>query len=89
MTTQDQQQAFIYAYLTINQFCKKHQAFTTGGLRAQIFNEETNGLAKSGAVIRNGRKVLINEPKYFAWLEDKNKERFACLPPKKRAELGV
>ena len=63
----------VWAYLTVQQFTVKHPAFTLGGLRNQIFNEATNGLAKSGAIVRNGRRVLINEPKYFNWLEAQNK----------------
>lgn len=59
-------------YLTVQQFNQKHPAFPVGTLRHQIFNEETNGLKKSGAIVRNGRRVLINEPKYFAWLESQN-----------------
>ncbi|MEI6069651.1 MAG: hypothetical protein WCP96_20115 [Methylococcaceae bacterium] len=62
----------VWAYLTVQQFTTKHPAFTLGGLRHQIFNETTNGLAKSGAIIRNGRRVLINESKYFNWLEAQN-----------------
>ena len=60
-------------YLTVNQFTEKHPAFTTGGLRALIFNESINGLAKSGAIVRIGRKVLIDETKFFAWVESQNK----------------
>ena len=63
----------VWAYLTVQQFATKHPAFTLGGLRHQIFNAATNGLAKSGAIVRNGRRVLINEPKYFNWLESQNK----------------
>ena len=59
-------------YSTVRQFNQKYPAFTIGGLRHQIFNEHTNGLAESGAVVRNGRRVLLNEPKYFNWLEEKN-----------------
>lgn len=58
--------------LTVNQFTEKHQAFTKGGLRALIFNENTNGIAKAGAVVRIGRKVLIDESKFFAWVESQN-----------------
>ena len=58
-----------WAYLTVLQFTAKHKAFTVGGLRALIFNEHVNGLAKSGGVVRLGRKVLINEPKFFNWVE--------------------
>jgi hypothetical protein len=60
-------------YLTVNQFTEKHPAFTTGGLRALIFNERTNGLAQSGAIVRIGRKVLIDEAKFFAWAQAQNK----------------
>ena len=58
----------VITYLTVNQFNQKHPAFPKGGLRALIFNEHSNGLAKSGAIIRIGRKVLINETLFFAWV---------------------
>ena len=61
-----------WAYLTVQQFTAKHKAFTIGGLRALIFNEHTNGLAKSGAVVRLGRKVMIEEAKFFAYVELQN-----------------
>jgi len=57
---------------TVKQFTEKQPAFNTGGLRAWIFNEHTNGLAKSGAIVRIGRKVLIDEAKFFAWVESQN-----------------
>jgi hypothetical protein len=57
---------------TVNQFSDKHRAFTKGGLRSLIFNEHKNGLAKAGAVIRVGRKVVLDETKFFAWIEDQN-----------------
>lgn len=37
-----------------------------------IFNEHQNGLAKAGAIVRVGRKVLIDEAKFFAWIEAQN-----------------
>lgn len=64
------QSAAVYA--TVNQFSDKHPAFTKGGLRALIFNENSNGLANAGAVVRIGRKVLIDESKFFAWVESQN-----------------
>ncbi|MDP1664999.1 MAG: hypothetical protein Q8L79_07710 [Methylobacter sp.] len=67
-----EQQVALYCYLTVNQLCDKHKAFKIGGVRAQIFNEEKNGLKESGAILRNGRKILINEAKWFAWLEAGN-----------------
>lgn len=57
-------------YSTVKQFCERHPAFPIGGIRHRIFHEETNGLKKSGAIIRNGRRVLINEEKFFTWLEN-------------------
>jgi len=61
-----------WAYLTVQQFTAKHKAFTIGGLRSLIFNEHTNGLAKSGAIVRIGRKVLIDESKFFGWVAAQN-----------------
>lgn len=58
-----------YIYSTVRQFCERHPAFTLGGIRHNIFHEKTNGLAESGAIVRNGRRILINESKFFAWLE--------------------
>jgi len=62
----------IWIFSTVKQFCQRHPAFTIGGLRHQIFHEKSNGLAKSGAIVRIGRKVLINESKYWGWLESQN-----------------
>jgi hypothetical protein len=59
-------------YSTVIQLCENHKAFKPGGIRSLIFNEHSNGLAKSGAIIRVGRKVLINEEKFFTWLEGLN-----------------
>lgn len=56
-------------YSTVTQFPTKYPAFTKGGLRFQIFNAETNGLGASGAIVRMGRKILIDEQKYFAWIQ--------------------
>ncbi len=55
---------------TVNQFCEKYPAFTHGGLRDRIFHAETNGLKKMGAILRNGRRVLIDEEKFFDWLRE-------------------
>lgn len=61
-----------WTYLTVQQFAAKHPAFNTGGLRSLIFNEHQNGLARSGAIVRIGRKVLIDEAKFFGWVEAQN-----------------
>jgi len=59
---------------TVRQFAENHQAFTQGGLRSLIFNEHQNGLAESGVIVRIGRKVLIDEGKFFAWIEAQNRK---------------
>ncbi len=56
-------------YQTVPQFCENHPAFKIGGLRALLFNKHSNGLAESGAIIRIGRKILIHETNFFAWVE--------------------
>lgn len=54
---------------TVKQFCIKYPAFTHGGLRDRIFHADSNGLNKLGAILRNGRRVLIDEEKFFQWLK--------------------
>ena len=56
---------------TIKQFSQRHPAFPEGGLRYRIFHSGTNGLSDSGAIIRNGRRVLIDEERFFEWLRDR------------------
>ncbi len=58
----------IPSLLTVSQFSIKHPAFPEGGLRYRIFHADSNGLAESGAIIRNGRRVLIDEQRFFDWL---------------------
>lgn len=62
----------IPALSTVNQFCTKYPAFTLGGMRDRIFHADTNGLNKYGAILRNGRRILINEEKFFQWLQECN-----------------
>ena len=63
--------------LTVKQFSERHAAFTQGSMRALIFASkrrhtsrgdiEGNGL--DGALVRLGRKVLIDEGAFFEWIE--------------------
>ena len=57
------------ALLTVSQFCAKHSFISQGGLRFQIFNADNNGLASFSAIVRMGRKVLIDESRHFEWVE--------------------
>jgi hypothetical protein len=52
--------------LTKKQFCAKHPAFSPGGLNWLLFLREQNGLAT--AVVRVGRRLLLDEQKFFTWL---------------------
>lgn len=52
---------------TVQQFCQANPAFTTGGLRWLLFHRQTNGLEQ--AILKVGRRVLIDEEKFFAWLD--------------------
>lgn len=66
--------------LTVRQFADKHQAFSQGSLRFQIFNAsprktslgEIGGNGLDAALLRLGRKVLIDEAKFFEWIELQN-----------------
>lgn len=57
---------------SIKNFTKDNPSFTEGGMRSLIFNEETNGLKDSGAILRIGRKILIDEPKFYNWIKAQN-----------------
>jgi len=60
---------------TVPQFSENNPAFPVGGLRWQIFNEDKNGLKNAGAIVRVGRKVLIDVDKYFAWVYNQNQSQ--------------
>jgi len=55
---------------TVKQFDERNPFITESGLRFQIFNRKSNGLEYSGALVRLGRKILIDENKYFGWVDD-------------------
>lgn len=52
---------------TVNQFVEKHPAFTHGSIRHLIFFEKDNGFAE--AFVRIGRRVFVNEVKFFECVE--------------------
>lgn len=73
--------------LTVPQFAEKNRAWTQPALRALILNAEDrvnsrgeripgNGL--SPAIVRVGRKVLIDEQAFFAWIVEQQKRRKAA-----------
>ena len=55
--------------VTVKQMAQMIPAYQgkPGAIRWQVFNAATNGLKESGAIIRHGRRVLIDVDKYFEW----------------------
>lgn len=63
---------------SIKQFALAYPAFTESSLRNLIFKADTrlssrgeikgNGLSESGAIIRIGRRILIDDVAFFAWV---------------------
>lgn len=64
--------------LSVRQFSDKHPAFTQGSLRNLIFlsdNRKTSrgiiqGNGLNIALVRIGRKLLIDESKFFQWINE-------------------
>ena len=67
---------------TVKLFSGKHPAFTEAALRNLIFKAEArystkglipgNGLIAAGAIVRIGRKVLIDENLFFQWVRNQS-----------------
>lgn len=54
--------------MTVRQLAEQQPGLTVGGVRWDLFNRETNGLAQSGALVHRGRKILIDPDRYLEWL---------------------
>ncbi len=50
-------------------FCQEHPEFTTGQVRWWIHNSSDNGLAELGAIVRIGRAVYLDVPRFFKWID--------------------
>lgn len=62
-------------FFTVEQFATKYPAFTPQSLRWMLFNREQNGLNR--CVVRIGRRVLIDEAEFVAWLKSQREARAA------------
>jgi len=62
-------------FFSVEQMARRHPAFSAGTLRWQIFNAASNGLDDARAVLRLGRRVLIDEPRYFEWVRSQGVQR--------------
>ncbi len=80
----------VRSVLSIAQFCRTYPVWTESAIRSLIFNAAArqsskgeapgNGLAEFGAIHRLGRKVLIDDYRFFKWLDARqNKARFEQL----------
>ncbi len=56
--------------IPVNQWPEHHPWPSVGGLRWMIFNAKSNGFDK--ALRRVGRRVLIDEAAFFAWVDGQN-----------------
>lgn len=72
------------ALRTVEQFCDAYTFKTQAGLRSEILNAEDrvnsrgeriagNGLAEFGAIVRVGRRVLIDDQAYFRWIAEQQR----------------
>ena len=52
--------------LTVKEFSRQNPAFTEGSLRWLLFHRKDNGL--ECAVIKVGRRVLLDVDQFFCWL---------------------
>lgn len=62
------------SFLTVRQFIEKHPAFTNGGIRAVIFWRGDDA-EKAGAIVHFGRRILIDENRFLAWVREGGTKR--------------
>lgn len=60
-------------FFTVAQLSEKFPAFSEGSLRWLVFNASSNGFDK--AIVRVGRRVLIDEQRFVEWLRDQGAGR--------------
>ncbi len=66
--------------LTVKQFSQQNPAFTEGSMRWLLFHRQQNGLER--AVVKVGRRVLINVEAFFIWIDEQNGRCSATYNPK-------
>jgi len=71
---------------TVEQFSERRPAWSQSALRNLILNSAPrinskgqsiggNGLAEAGAIVRVGRRVLIDESAFFRWIAEQQRDR--------------
>lgn len=74
---------------SVEQFSERRPAWTPASLRNLILNAADrvnsrgeripgNGLAEAGAIVRIGRRVLIDEQSFFRWIASQQKHNRAA-----------
>ncbi len=58
--------------VTVDQFCADNPAFTKGSMRWLLFRRDNNGLSR--AILKVGRRVLIDVDEFFEWIDDQQDE---------------
>jgi len=61
--------------MTVQQYVDSHPYHTMASFRWILFNRATNGLSASGAIIKLGKKIIIDVEKAEAW-ENSKRETF-------------
>ncbi|MBU2739867.1 hypothetical protein [Acidithiobacillus concretivorus] len=56
---------------TVKDYTKRRPAFTQGGLRHLFFHQGPE-LEQSGAIVRFGARILIDDTAFLAWLKAGN-----------------
>jgi hypothetical protein len=55
--------------LPLNAFCKRYPDLATvSGLQWLLFRQETNGIVRSGALVKRNNRWFVCIPKYRDWL---------------------
>lgn len=86
MPTMQQDEAAPRELRTLKQFAERYPAWTEASQRALVYASEDrvasggrvikgNGLAEAGAIVRVGRRVLIDERAFFRWIAAQQKHR--------------
>lgn len=71
---------------TVEQFSDRRPAWSKASIRNLILNSEDrldsrgrripgNGLSEAGAIVRLGRRVLIDEGRFFEWIAAQQRHR--------------
>jgi hypothetical protein len=59
----------------IRRFVERHKAegWTEPSVRWLVFKASENGLEDAGAIVRLGRRIFIDEVKFYSWLREQGR----------------